>query len=134
MTQSRRHVLVVEDDPEINELVGAYAQIAGFGYEAALNGFTALSKALAEAPVLILLDVMLPDMDGFEVCRRLKRDHLTCTIPVVMLTALDREEYRRRGQECGAAAFLGKPFDPDALIEMIRKMASDGANLQPSQT
>jgi putative two-component system response regulator len=134
MAQSRGQVLVVEDDPEVNQLVGAYAQIAGFGYEAALNGFTALSKAAADTPVLILLDVMLPDVDGFEVCRRLKCDDLTRSIPIVMLTALDREEYRRRGQECGAAAFLGKPFDPDCLIEMIRKMASSIAAVQPSET
>ncbi len=116
-------VLVVEDDPEINELVGAFVRIAGFSYSSALNGATALSKAGAQGTVLILLDIMLPDVDGFEVCRQLKEQVQTRDIPVVMLTALDRDEHVRRGMECGAAAYLVKPFEPDRLIEVIQKNA-----------
>src|SRR5438046_169198 len=99
-------VLVVEDDPEINELVGAYVEIAGFHYRRALNGNDALREAKALHPVLIVLDVMLPDVDGFEVCRRLKSEEQTSDIPVVMLTALDREELRQKGCQCGAAEYL----------------------------
>ena len=123
MPDGTGHVLVVEDDPEVNELVGAYAQIAGFEYESALNGNTALEKARGDHLALILLDVMLPDLDGFEVCRRLKSENLTRYIPVVLLTALDRDEYRQRGQQCGAADYLTKPFDPDQLIAAIRRNA-----------
>jgi len=67
---------------------------------------------------------MLPDFDGFEVARRLKSQTGTRTIPIVMLTALDREEYRLRGKSAGAAAYLTKPFDPDRLLEAIKENAS----------
>lgn len=116
-------VLVVEDDPEINELVGAYVQIAGFEYEPALNGAQAVEKARATNPSLIVLDVMLPDFDGFEVARRLKSHTDTRSIPIVMLTALDREEYKQRGHAAGAVGYLTKPFDPDRLLEEIKKNA-----------
>lgn len=123
MVHSDGEILVVEDDPEINELVGAYVQIAGYHYRPALDGSEGLRQALANRPALIVLDVMLPDVDGFEVCRRLKSEAKTATIPVVMLTALDRDEHRQRGMECGAAEYLTKPFDPDRLLQVIRDNA-----------
>jgi two-component system OmpR family response regulator len=120
MPENGRSVLVVEDDPEINELVGAYVQIAGFEYESALNGTQAVEKARATRPALIVLDVMLPDFDGFEVARRLKGESHTREIPIVMLTALDRDEYRQKGKTAGAVDYLTKPFDPDRLMDAIR--------------
>ena len=129
MSDSKGAVLVVEDDPEINELVGAYVQIAGFDYEPALNGTQAVEKALATHPLLIVLDVMLPDFDGFEVARRLKSRSDTRGIPIVMLTALDREEYKQRGHAAGAVGYLTKPFDPDRLLEEIKKNARNGAEV-----
>ena len=130
MTNGDRQVLVVEDDPEVNELVGAYVQIAGFDYDSALNGCTALEKIHNHRPALVVLDVMLPDLDGFEICRRLRSEHNTEDLPVVMLTALDRDEYRQRGEQCGANAFLTKPFDPDHLVEVIRRTARTNAQAQ----
>src|SRR3954463_5671869 len=123
MPETGRAVLVVEDDPEINELVGAYVQIAGFEYLSALNGTQAVEKAGKLQPALIVLDVMLPDFDGFEVARRLKSESRTRSIPIVMLTALDREDYRERGRTAGAVGYLTKPFDPDRLLEAIRANA-----------
>jgi DNA-binding response OmpR family regulator len=123
MPENGRAVLVVEDDPEINELVGAYVQIAGFIYQSALNGTQAVEKARSHHPALIVLDIMLPDFDGFEVARRLKGQADTRGIPIVMLTALDREEYRQRGKSAGASAYLTKPFDPDRLLEAIKDHA-----------
>src|SRR5215203_3540382 len=102
MPEKGRSVLVVEDDPEINELVGAYVQIAGFDYQRALCGQDAVDLARQTHPALIVLDIMLPDFDGFEVARQLKARPDTRDIPIVMLTALDREEYRLRGQTAGA--------------------------------
>jgi two-component system response regulator RpaA len=116
-------VLVVEDDTQINELVGAYVQIAGYEYRSALDGAAAMAAIRERLPSLIILDLMLPDTDGFEVCRRLKSDQQTASVPVVMLTALDREEQRKRGIECGAVKYMTKPFDPDQLIDAIRKNA-----------
>lgn len=130
MPENGRSVLVVEDDPEINELVGAYVQIAGFEYERALNGAQAVEKARATHPALIVLDVMLPDFDGFEVARRLKGESNTRGIPIVMLTALDRDEYRQKGRSAGAVDYLTKPFDPDRLMEAIRENASGNGALK----
>ena len=119
-------VLVVEDDEQINELVGAYAQIAGFGYRRALDGAAGLRAAQEHPPALIILDLMLPDTDGFEVCRRLKGDAQTATVPIMMLTALNGEEQRRKGLSCGAAHYMTKPFDPDRLIAEIKSNARKG--------
>lgn len=124
MSENSRAVLVVEDDPEINELVGAYVQIAGFEYLRALNGTQAVEKAKQNHLALIVLDIMLPDIDGFEVARRLKNENDTRSIPIVMLTALDREDYRQRGKSAGAVEYLTKPFDPERLLEAIKENAS----------
>ena len=120
---SHRDVLVVEDDPEINELVGAYARLAGFEYRAALDGATALAEVRRQAPAVIVLDLMLPDFDGFEICRRIKGELGRGDIPVIILTALDNKASRREGLECGAADYLTKPFDPDRLIDTICRHA-----------
>jgi len=123
MTGSK-DVLVVEDDQEINEMVGAYVRIAGFNYRSAPDGATALREARQVPPSLIVLDLMLPDTDGFEVCRKLKSEGRTARVPVLMLTALDGEESRRKGRDCGAKAYMSKPFDPDRLMEAIRANAN----------
>jgi two-component system OmpR family response regulator len=130
MPENPRSVLVVEDDPEINELVGAYVQIAGFDYVSALNGTQAVEKARTAHPSLIVLDIMLPDFDGFEVARRLKSESNTRSIPIVMLTALDRDEYRQKGRSAGAVDYLTKPFDPDRLLESIKENASNNGDGQ----
>jgi DNA-binding response OmpR family regulator len=118
-----RSVLVVEDDQEINALVGAYAELCGFKYRPAFNGTRALEEARANAPALVVLDLMLPDLDGFEVCKRLKAAADTQDIPVIMLTALSGEKDRERGRQCGAEDYLTKPFNPDRLMESIAQHA-----------
>jgi two-component system phosphate regulon response regulator PhoB len=128
-----RDVLVVEDDREINELVCAYAEIAGFDYRAALNGTDAVDQVRRRPPALIVLDLMLPDIDGFEVCRRVRAEAEASGKPIpviIILSALDGEKSRQMGRTCGAVDFLTKPFDPDRLMEVIAKHASrDGASV-----
>jgi two-component system phosphate regulon response regulator PhoB len=116
-------ILVVEDDASLNELVCAYVELAGFNARAALDGSTALRLARERPPALVMLDLMLPDIDGFEVCRNLKADPRTAAVPVVMLTAMTQESARRKGIECGAVAYLIKPFNPDELISTMRSRA-----------
>jgi len=127
-------VLVVDDDAEINDLVGSYVQIAGFNYRAALDAATALKSARKSIPALIILDLMLPDMDGFAVCKELRRDKMLASIPIVMLTAMNREDTRKQAEECGAADYLTKPFDPEKLLATIRRHAQkpEGAKLPGS--
>ena len=128
--EAKGGILVVEDDREINELVGAYAQIAGFGYRSALNGTDALSEVRSRRPSLIVLDLMLPDLDGFEVCRRVRAEAQATGRPIpviIILTALDGAKSRQQGLECGAVDYLTKPFDPDRLMEVINKHAAAGS-------
>lgn len=117
-------ILVVEDDALLNELVCAYVQIAGYSATPALDGTTALRQAALRPPDLVLLDLMLPDIDGFEVCRRLKGDAETSSVPVVMLTAMDREESRQEGLASGAVAYMTKPFNPEDLLAAIKQHAT----------
>lgn len=114
-------VLIVEDDPEINHLVAAYAQIAGAQADCALTGKAALALAARGPHDLAILDVMLPDIDGLEIARRLRADPATARMPLVILTALTAESTRRQANELGVQAFLNKPFDPDELIQVIRR-------------
>jgi DNA-binding response OmpR family regulator len=123
MNDHDHDVLVVEDDPEINDLVGAYVELAGFHPRPALNGKDALREAHAHHPSLIILDLMLPDIDGFEVCRRLRSDPSTWDVPVLILSALGRDDCQRKAQGLGVACYLTKPFDPDQLIEAVRANA-----------
>ena len=123
MSDNGRCVLVVEDDAEINALVGAYAQLCGFSYISALNGADGLAEAVSRHPSLIVLDLMLPDFDGFEVCTRLKKSTVTKDVPVIMLTALNSEQGRQRGKRCGAVEYITKPFDPDTLMQAITRHA-----------
>jgi DNA-binding response OmpR family regulator len=115
--------LVIEDDHEINDLLGAYVKLAGVSYQAAFDGATGLRLARQHRPALVILDLMLPDMDGFDVCSKLRGDAATAKVPIVILTALDRVESVRRGATCGAVAYMTKPFDPDVLLATIREHA-----------
>lgn len=118
-------VLVVEDDPDLNEMIGAYVELAGFPYHAAHTGAEALRALRAGAPGMVLLDLMLPDLDGFEVCKRLRDDDDRSEVPVVVVSALCDQASRQRARELGARAFLAKPFDPDELIAVIRDVMGD---------
>jgi DNA-binding response OmpR family regulator len=132
---ARPEILVVEDDREINELVCAYAQIAGYGSRSALNGTDAIEQVRRRAPALIVLDLMLPDVDGFEVCRRVRAEAEETGKPIpviIILTAMDGEKSRQKGLACGAVDYLTKPFDPDKLMEVISRHAG-GARTSDDQ-
>ena len=102
-------------------LVGAYAALSGFGYRAALDGATAIKQAHERVPDAIILDLMLPDIDGFEVCRRLRNEEDTRTVPIIILSALAGENDKQLGRECGANDYLTKPFDPDHLMRTMMR-------------
>jgi DNA-binding response OmpR family regulator len=119
-------VLVVEDDPEINDLERQLLAAGGLESEGVLAGDEALAAIERRDFSAVLLDLMLPGMDGFETCRRLQR---ISSAPIVILTALDSDECRQRGEACGASAYFTKPFDPDeviaALWQLIRSRNGD---------
>ncbi len=113
-------VLIVEDDRDILQLLAYNIQAAGFTVYTAGEGYEALSMARQHIPSLILLDVMLPGLDGFEVCKELKRGTETRNIPVIMLTARGEEVDRVVGLELGADDYVVKPFSPRELILRVR--------------
>jgi DNA-binding response OmpR family regulator len=118
MTMSR--ILVAEDERDIRELVGFTLRFAGFEVVLAENGAEAIERATADQPDLILLDVRMPKMSGYEVCRRLKENPSTCEIPVVFLSAKGQEREIEQGLDSGAIEYIVKPFAPDELTDRVR--------------
>ena len=117
---SRDAILIVEDDDDIVELLAFNLRAAGFATETARDGYEALAKARRSPPTGVILDLMLPGLDGFEVCRELKRDPATAAAPIIMLTARGEEVDRIVGLELGADDYVVKPFSPRELILRLR--------------
>jgi DNA-binding response OmpR family regulator len=115
-------VLVVEDDRDIADLVTRYLDKAGYISTRVASGREALSAIKSKAPDLVVLDVMLPELDGLEVCRLLRADSRTAAIPVIMLTARAEESERIVGLEIGADDYLAKPFSPNELVARVRAL------------
>lgn len=113
-------ILLVDDDRKNIALMKAKLEKLGSTFATALNGREALEKVLSFGPDLILLDVMLPELDGFEVCRRLKADPETQHIPVIMVTSYDDREARLKGLDVGAEDFLARPVAGDELLARVR--------------
>lgn len=107
------HVLVIDDDPTVTDVVRRYLEHEGLTVRVAADGGVGLADALADPPALLVLDLMLPTLDGFEVFGRLRAEH---PVPVVMLTARGEEEHRIAGLELGADDYLAKPFSPRELV------------------
>ena len=121
VTQAEARLLVVEDDPNIRELLSASLRFAGFAVDAVITGTEAVTAVRDSKPDLIVLDVMLPDLDGFEVVRRLRRDGMK--VPVVFLSARDATGDKVEGLSAGGDDYLAKPFSLDELIDLVERLA-----------
>jgi DNA-binding response OmpR family regulator len=115
-------ILVVDDEVNITQILEFSIGAEGYEVVTAANGEEAIDKARREQPDLIILDVMMPKIDGFEACRILKANPLTKGIPVVLLTAKGRDIDKRLGQEVGATDYIVKPFSPNKLIDRIHQL------------
>jgi DNA-binding response OmpR family regulator len=115
-------VLIVEDEPDIRRLVVLTLEREGFRCRAAATGTEALREVKAKVPDLVVLDLMLPEVDGLEVCRRLRADRVTSALPIIMLTAKADEVDRVVGLEMGADDYLVKPFSPRELAARVRAL------------
>jgi phosphate regulon transcriptional regulator PhoB len=113
-------ILVVEDEPDIRALVVLHLERDGFACRTAATGTDALNATRARRPDLIVLDLMLPGLDGFEVCRRLRSDAATAGVPIIILTAKSEELDRVVGLELGADDYITKPFSPRELVARVR--------------
>jgi DNA-binding response OmpR family regulator len=115
-----QHVLVVDDDPTVSDVVRRYLELAGFEATMAADGLSALAAVRKRRPDLVVLDLMLPGMDGLEVCRRLRDDD--AEVPVIMLTALGEEADRVVGLSLGADDYVTKPFSPRELVLRVQSV------------
>ena len=127
-------ILVVEDETSIASFVALYLKNAGYGVRAAATGAEALKQFEAEQPALIVLDLMLPDIDGIEVCRRIRQ---RSDVPILMLTARDEDIDKIIGLEVGADDYLTKPFNPRELVarvkSVLRRSTPEKRGPQPAQ-
>ncbi len=115
-------ILVIDDDPAISELVAVNLEMAGYDVTQAEDGIKGQALALQLQPDLIMLDLMLPRVDGFTVCQRLRRDERTAEIPVLMLTALSQTQNKVEGFNAGADDYLTKPFEVEEMLARVRAL------------
>lgn len=125
---SGERILVVDDEQNIVDLVALYLERDGFKVESANDGATALEMIQANEPALVVLDIMLPEVDGFEVCRRTRA---TSDVPIIMLTARDEDIDKIVGLELGADDYLTKPFNPRELVARIKAILRRLERRQP---
>jgi DNA-binding response OmpR family regulator len=119
MSAQTQTVLVVEDEASIASFVSLYLKNAGYGVRTASTGTEALSAAATDSPALIVLDLMLPDIDGIEVCKRIRQ---RSDVPILMLTARDEDVDKIIGLEVGADDYLTKPFNPRELVARVKSV------------
>jgi len=112
-------ILVVDDDPDVRSFLAAFLELEGFEVGTAGNGVEALHQVDRQQPDVVILDLMMPIMDGWDCCRQLRADARTCRVPVIIVSA--SEDHNHRLSEVGANAFIAKPFDLDSLVGCIKR-------------
>lgn len=117
-----KKILIIEDEQDIVRLLMHYLQKEGYNLQTASDGVSGLQLARKEIPHLIILDLMLPEMEGLEICKRLRMDHKTSTIPIIMLTAKGEESDKIVGLELGADDYVTKPFSPKELVARVKAL------------
>jgi len=121
-TEPAARAIIAEDDADIGQLVAHYLQKAGFEPTLLTNGRDVLPRAKRQLPDVIILDVMLPGMNGLEICRALRADSDTARVPIIMLTAKAEESDRIVGLELGADDYITKPFSPNEVVARVRAL------------
>src|SRR3954470_3307897 len=127
---TKAKILVVDDEPDALELIGFNLKNAGYEVITAENGTEALKKARGFLPNLVLLDLMIPEVDGLEVCKILRRDPTTASIPIIMVTAKAAELDRILGLELGANDYVTKPFSPRELVLRVKNLLTRGGPVE----
>lgn len=122
MDTKRKRILFIEDEKDMMEMLTFRLEAAGFEVIQAYDGQEGLDKAYAQNPDLILLDLMLPKVEGYKVCQQLKSDEKYKRIPIAILTARASEKEKKLGYECGAEAYIAKPFEPEELMDKIKEL------------
>ena len=128
MAEGKRRVLVVDDEPNIAKIVKKQLEVSGYEVVVAGDGEMALTKVREDHPEIILLDVMLPKRNGYEVLGILKQDEQFKRIPVIMLTARAQQQDQQTSLEHGADAYVAKPFQLEELVEQVRTLLEGSAS------
>ena len=112
-------ILLVDDEKEFVDMIKMRLEAKNYAVITAYDGIEALNKTRELRPDLIILDIMLPNLDGYQICRMIKFDKTFGKIPIILLTALDQEKDRKLGEQVRADAYITKPFEPEELVEKI---------------
>jgi len=121
-TTKKKRILLVDDEPAVLMVARKRLEVAGFDVVVASDGQDGMDKARAEPPDLIILDLMLPKLNGYEVCTMLKRDLRYKQIPIIIFSAKTQEKDQQMAKECGADAYVPKPYRPDVLLGHIHTL------------
>jgi DNA-binding response OmpR family regulator len=120
----KKKILIVDDEKDMVDIVAIRLEAAGYEWISAFDGEEGLDKARRERPDLIVLDLMLPKLDGYKVCRMLKSDEKYRDIPIILFTAQAQKKDSDAGKEAGSDAYIVKPFEPQVLIDKIGELLS----------
>lgn len=121
----KKRILIVDDEPDLVETIQVGLELEDYECLVAYDGFRGLDRARNEKPDLIILDVMLPGLNGYKICRLLKFDEKYKHIPIIMLTAEAQDKDRRTGEETGADYYMTKPFSADNLLAKVREYLAE---------
>lgn len=129
--EQSRPILIVEDDPTQAEVLAH--RLSGQGYRAihAATGRQGMQLSREQSPALVLLDLRLPDVDGFDICRQLDEHPDTCHIPIVILSGMERPDIIRRSRAAGCSYFVRKPYDPNVLLTIVRQAIQEVEGWDP---
>jgi two-component system alkaline phosphatase synthesis response regulator PhoP len=120
-----KRILIADDEQDIKDVMEMFLDAQGYEVETAYDGLDALDRARTWMPDAILLDIMMPVMDGIDVCRQLKADEKTKAIPIIMVSAASKREKESEAFEAGASDYILKPFEPPDLIQILEKHLGD---------
>lgn len=129
----KKRILVIDDEPDFVKVVQLRLEAAGYEVLVAFDGIQGVRTAHQEKPDLIILDIMMPAMHGHRVCEALKKSAKTWTIPIIYLTAKGSKEDEELAYKLGAEYFLTKPYDPQTLLETVKKTLEPGAALERAE-
>ncbi len=127
MSQRKRTILIVDDEEDVLDLLQLVFETSGFAVRRAATGKSAVSIAYEEPPDVVLLDVMMPEMDGWQVLRTLKADERTRQVPVVMLSARAERRDKMIGLQEGAEGYIAKPFSPSEVVREVQSFLERGS-------
>jgi len=128
-----KRILAVDDEPKVLAVIKKRLEFAGFEVITATEGLEGLKKARSESPDLIVLDLILPNLSGFQVCRLLKGDNSYKAIPILMLSARSQEKDVNEGMRVGADFYMTKPYDPDAFVAKIQELLAEAEKKKAEQ-